>query len=96
MVRKHTEAKLAEFRHLFPVGTPCIYYPIRPFSRDQRVHSKIRSEPWVLGHGAIVVAIEGKKGGVLIDHIVIDTGIERRDHGREDQQARHMKATAKW
>lgn len=29
--------------------------------------AKIRSEPWQLGHGQWVVAIEGKAGGVAIE-----------------------------
>ena len=29
--------------------------------------TKIRSEPWQLGHGQWVVAIEGKTGGVAIE-----------------------------
>ena len=59
----------AEFAKSFPVGTPCIYFPTTPFKDTEAVEATIRSEPWVLGHGAAVVAITGRTGGVLIDHI---------------------------
>lgn len=52
-----------------PIGTPCLYYPTKPFDRAKAVATKIRSAPWVLGHGAIVVAVEGMTGGKSIEHI---------------------------
>lgn len=61
-----------------PIGTPCIYYPLKPFDRSEAVKTRIRSEPWVLGHGAVVVAIEGRAGGVSIEHIVFE---EARKNG---------------
>lgn len=67
------KARAAEFAKGFPVGTPCVYFPTKPFNRAEAVESKIRSEPWVLGHGAAVVAIEGKAGGVLLEHIAAVT-----------------------
>lgn len=56
-----------------PIGTECTYYPIKPFRREEAFKTKIRSEPWVLGHGAVVVAVEGKTGGVSIEHITFET-----------------------
>jgi hypothetical protein len=60
----------ADFAAAAPIGTECVYYPIKPFCKDEAFPTRIRSEPWVLGHGAVVVAIEGKAGGVSIEHIV--------------------------
>lgn len=55
-----------------PIGTPCVYFPLKPFDRSEAVKTRIRSEPWVLGHGAVVVAIEGRTGGVSIEHIAFE------------------------
>jgi hypothetical protein len=66
---KAGEARAAEFAKNFPVGTPCIYFPTMPFKDIEADEVTIRSDPWVLGHGAVVVAITGRTGGVLIDHI---------------------------
>ena len=70
-VRKATTPQeiAAEFSGAMPVGTPCLYYPLRPFQRSEAVETVIRSEPWVLGHGAVVVKVEGRSGGVAIEHI---------------------------
>lgn len=70
---KAGEARAAAFAEGFPIGTPCIYFPTVPFNRAEAVETKIRSAPWVLGHGAPVVAIEARSGGVLIDHIAAVT-----------------------
>lgn len=66
--RKMTEQ---EFAAAAPIGTQCTYYPTKPFAADEAIHSTIRSKPWTLGHGAVVVAIEGRAGGVSIEHIVL-------------------------
>lgn len=57
------EAKLA-----FPIGQKVAYTPVsgQPFAEETR----IRSEPWTLGHGAVVIAVEGRSGGVSTDHLV--------------------------
>jgi len=60
-----------EFAAVAPIGTPCTYYPVKPFRIDEALHTRIRSEPWALGHGQIVVKVEGKAGGVAIEHIVL-------------------------
>ena len=73
MSKKPTpEMICAQFAAQAPIGTPCRYYPVKPFDARDAIDSKIRSEPWVLGHGAVVVAIEGKAGGVSIEHIVFN------------------------
>lgn len=56
-----------QFAEKFPVGTPVRYYPISGESHYEE--ATIRSEPWVLGHGAVVVKITGRAGGVMITHI---------------------------
>lgn len=57
------EAKLA-----FPIGQKVAYSPVKgqPFAEETR----IRSDPWALGHGAVIVAVEGRTGGVSVDHLV--------------------------
>ncbi|MDR5655229.1 hypothetical protein [Ruixingdingia sedimenti] len=53
----------------FPIGRRVRYYPVSGYS--EHVESAIRSKPWALGHGAIVIAIEGKAGGVYITHLEV-------------------------
>lgn len=67
--------KADEWNQRYPVGTPVRYHPI--IDDHESVVSKTRSEAWELGHGAAVVKIEGRTGGVLLEAIeVID---ERKD-----------------
>lgn len=65
------EAIASSFALLAPIGTPCRYYPVLPCAEDDFHVSAIRSQPWVLGHGDVVVAIEGFSGGKSIKHIMI-------------------------
>lgn len=69
---KLPEMIASEFALRAPIGTPCLYFPVKPFDRKEAVSTKIRSTPWVLGHGAVVVAIEGKAGGVSIEHLAFE------------------------
>ena len=63
-----TRQEAAElFTQHHPVGTAVRYWPIR--GAPEFEDSKIRSEAWVLGHGAIVVKIEGRTGGVSVGHL---------------------------
>lgn len=51
----------------FPVGQKVKYYPIigsAVFSEHE-----IKTEPWELGHGDVVIGVTGKSGGVCIDHL---------------------------
>lgn len=48
-----------EFNQSFPVGSDVIYTD--DFGKEHR--TKTRSEAWALGHGDVVVSIEGKSGG---------------------------------
>lgn len=54
-------------REAFPVGQKVLYFPIRDaFDYELCV---VRSEPWELGHGAVVVKVTGRAGGVLVEHL---------------------------
>lgn len=57
------------FNSQYPIGTMCRYYPVA----GDRAHDKtrIRSGAWMLGHGAVVVKIKGRTGGVDINHLVM-------------------------
>lgn len=51
----------------FPVGTPVLAWT---GTRDDAPRwTKTRSEPWQLGHGDWVVAVEGIPGGIAMSHI---------------------------
>jgi len=52
----------------FPIGTKVLYYPLLDEKEVFTEHT-VRSEPWALGHGEIVVQISGKAGGVSLDHL---------------------------
>lgn len=62
-----------------PIGTPVLAYPgFRPddpvlqFAAKARVLDTVtRSNPWQLGHGDWVVAVEGHAGGILLSHVDI-------------------------
>lgn len=58
------------FTAKYPVGTACRYYPVAGDSTHDK--TKTRSEAWTLGHGAVVVKIEGRTGGVDINHLVME------------------------
>lgn len=52
------------------VGAAVRYHPVLPPRPGiSSLDSKIRSEPWQLGDGSWVVAIEGKAGGVSTQHL---------------------------
>ena len=59
---------LQGYADLFPIGTPVKFYPISGENRFEEC--EVRSEPWRLGHGAIVIKVTGRAGGVHVDHIV--------------------------
>jgi hypothetical protein len=58
-----------EFNERFPIGTPVRFFPII----DEPAHevTKTRSEAWTLGHGAVVVKVEGRTGGVILEALEI-------------------------
>lgn len=49
-----------------PIGTPVRYYPTAGFNEFRE--TRTRSETWRLGHGELVVMIEGTSGGVCVSH----------------------------
>ncbi len=54
----------------YKIGDPVRYYPALPDGEvPQHEETKIRSEPWQLGHGAWVIKVEGRTGGVLTEHL---------------------------
>ncbi len=54
--------KIANVAKDFPIGTHVRYFSI--LGRPEFEPAVVRSEPWALGHGAIVVSITGRAGGV--------------------------------
>lgn len=74
--RSTLEDDIEAARVKFPVGSSVIYTPVMGW--PEREQSTVRSLPWALGHGAIVVKIEGRAGGVSIDHL--EKAIPSRHH----------------
>ena len=56
-----------EFAEKFPIGSEVLYQPIIGEPNFEKVI--IRSEPWELGHGEVVVKVKGRAGGICISHI---------------------------
>lgn len=61
------QMRFDNFAQDYPVGTQVRYYPVAGDDRFEL--TTIRSVPWELGHGQLVVMVDGKAGGVSIDHI---------------------------
>jgi hypothetical protein len=58
---------ITQVREAFPIGTKVRYYPIWG---DAKFHEcEICSEPWMLGHGAVIIKVTGKSGGVSVHHL---------------------------
>lgn len=51
----------------FPIGQRVRFYPIAGDLNS--ITTAIRSAPWRLGHGEIVLKVAGRTGGVLISHL---------------------------
>lgn len=66
-LRKHKMMSLAHAEREFPVGTKVRYFPIAG-CKNYTEHT-IRSHPWELGHGQVVVLVTFKTGGVSVDHL---------------------------
>lgn len=60
-----------EFNAKHPVGSECFYYPVAGHS--QRHLSKTRSRAWVIASNMPVVLLEGRSGGIHIDHLALLT-----------------------
>jgi hypothetical protein len=60
----------AQFNEMYPVGTPVTYYPVLPeVPGILPLITHTRTPAWDLGHGAPVVSVEGRAGGVYLTHI---------------------------
>lgn len=59
---------IEEARAAFPIGATVRYFPLS--DRATFIRATVWSEPWALGHGAVVVKITGRTGGVLVQHLV--------------------------
>lgn len=60
----------------FPIGQRVTFFPILPAERGEIAH--IRSEPWALGHGEVVIKITGRAGGVAVTHLRAEPMISAR------------------
>ena len=75
-----------EWNRAHPVGASVVYTPIK--GEPEVKHSTTRSKAWTLGHGAVIVKIEGITGGVSIDHLEPESALgEPRVFGIKDGQA---------
>lgn len=58
-----------EFNAKYQVGTPVKYFPLS--TEADYEETKTRTPAWTLGHGQVVVSVEGRSGGVCVEHIEI-------------------------
>ncbi|NRN26727.1 hypothetical protein [Photorhabdus heterorhabditis] len=66
-----------EFNKKYPIGSEFYYSSL--IGKDSIRHVVTRSAAWKLGHGDIVVSVEGMTGGVNITHlepIMVDVQVE--------------------
>lgn len=61
---------IEDARSAFPMGTPVRYFPLS--NSPTFVRASVRSDPWILGHGAVVIKITGRAGGVCVQHLARD------------------------
>lgn len=61
------DVELQAVAQRFHLGQAVRFYPVAG-ERDAEV-TKIRSEPWRLGDGQIVIKVEGRAGGVHVGHL---------------------------
>lgn len=70
--RSTLEERMAAARSLYPIGTKVLYRPVAGL--PEQVPTTIRSAPWALGHGEIVIAVEARAGGVAVSHLSLAEG----------------------
>lgn len=63
MGRKYS---VEEWNALFHVGTPVRFWPVR--GRAAYEDTQTESEAWALGDGSVVVLVDGRSGGVAVEH----------------------------
>ncbi len=61
-----------QWNRRYPVGTKVRYYHIKNVNKG--VETETLSEAWTLGHGAAVVKVKGRAGGVSLDHLDVPVG----------------------
>lgn len=59
----------AQFNKLIKVGRAVRYYPVA--GHAEFTDTRTRSEAWELGSGDPVVMVEGRAGGVAVNHLVL-------------------------
>jgi hypothetical protein len=67
-----TDTTADQWNAAHPVGTPVLAWPAT--RDDPPMATRTRTPAWTLGHGDVVVSVEGYTGGIRLAHI------ERRDH----------------
>lgn len=73
-MKTRTLKDMSYWEEKFPIGTEVWYFP----TMDQSpLPTKIRSKPWVLGCGEIVIKIDGQAGGVSVYHLAYRDSKER-------------------
>ena len=55
------------FNQKYPIGSSFNYFPNRGI--PDSVDVVTRTEAWALGHGAVVVSVNGRAGGLSIEHL---------------------------
>ncbi|MEV4181658.1 hypothetical protein AB0J28_09445 [Streptosporangium canum] len=65
----------------YPVGTPVLAWP--GTLKDEPMATRTRTPAWTLGHGAAVVSVEGRSGGIALTHVEPVPGLCRAvsEHG---------------
>lgn len=65
---------LEEAKAKFPIGTKVKYYSLR--GESNHINTVIRSDPWALGWGGIIIKVEGVNGGVSVKHLELIVEID--------------------
>ncbi|AWD21593.1 hypothetical protein [Fuscovulum blasticum] len=63
------ESTLKAAERDFPIGRRVRYFPV--LGRSDSFETTIRSKPWAVGDGSIVIALDGRTGGHSILHLEV-------------------------
>ena len=55
------------FNETYPIGSKFEFQPTKCIDEKETVTT--RSHAWQLGHGEVVVMVEGRSGGVSVEHL---------------------------
>lgn len=58
-----------QFNKAVPIGTEVYYQPVLGWEGHEL--TRTRSKAWTMGHGAVVVMVDGHAGGVSIGHVTL-------------------------